>query len=61
MDRRSLVGYSPRGCKRVAHDLATKQQQQQFLLCLRRYKTRQNFCRKKETEKTIWKFWNLKL
>ena len=26
----SLVGYSPRGCKRVGHDLATKQQQQKF-------------------------------
>ena len=24
--QRSLVGYSPRGCKRVGHDLATKQQ-----------------------------------
>ena len=24
--QRSLVGYSPRGCKRVRHDLATKQQ-----------------------------------
>ena len=23
----SLVGYSPRGCKRAGHDLATKQQQ----------------------------------
>ena len=22
------MGYSPRGCKRVGHDLATKQQQQ---------------------------------
>ena len=26
MDRRNLVGYSPLGCKRVIHDLATKQQ-----------------------------------
>ena len=26
--QRSLVGYSPRSCKRVRHDLATKQQQQ---------------------------------
>ena len=26
--QRSLVGYSPWGCKRVGHDLATKQQQQ---------------------------------
>ena len=25
--QRSLVGYSPWGCKRVGHDLATKQQQ----------------------------------
>ena len=25
--QRSLVGYSPRGCKRVGHDLATKKQQ----------------------------------
>ena len=25
--QRSLVGYSPWGCKRVRHDLATKQQQ----------------------------------
>ena len=25
--QRSLVGYSPWGCKGVAHDLATKQQQ----------------------------------
>ena len=24
IDRRSLMGYSPWGCKRVAHDLATK-------------------------------------
>ena len=24
--QRSLVGYSPRGCKRVRHDLVTKQQ-----------------------------------
>ena len=27
-DRRSLEGYSPWGCKRVGHNLATKQQQQ---------------------------------
>ena len=26
--QRSLVGYSPWGCKRVGHDLVTKQQQQ---------------------------------
>ena len=26
--QRSLVGYSPRGCKRIRHDLATKQEQQ---------------------------------
>ena len=26
--RRSLTGYSPRGCERVRHNLATKQQQQ---------------------------------
>ena len=26
--QRSLVGYSPWGCKRVRHDLATKQQRQ---------------------------------
>jgi len=26
--QRSLVGYCPWGCKRVGHDLATKQQQQ---------------------------------
>ena len=25
--KRSLVGYSPWGCKRVRHDLATKQRQ----------------------------------
>ena len=25
--QRSLAGYSPWGCKRVGHDLATKQQQ----------------------------------
>ena len=25
--QRSLVGYSPWGCKRAGHDLATKQQQ----------------------------------
>ena len=29
--QRSLVGYSPRGCKRVGHNLATKQQQQSVL------------------------------
>jgi len=29
MDDRSLAGYSPRGQKRVRHNLATKQQQQQ--------------------------------
>ena len=27
--QRSLVGYSPWGCRRFRHDLATKQQQQQ--------------------------------
>ena len=27
--QRSLVGYSPWGCERVKHNLATKQQQQQ--------------------------------
>ena len=27
--QRSLVGYSPQGCKKVGHNLATKQQQQQ--------------------------------
>ena len=27
--QRSLTGYSPWGCKRVRHDLVTKQQQQQ--------------------------------
>ena len=26
--KRSLEAYSPRGCKRVRHNLATKQQQQ---------------------------------
>ena len=29
--QRSLVGYSPWGCKRFGHDLVTKQQQQQDL------------------------------
>ena len=29
MGRGSLVGYSPRGCKKVRYDLASKQQQQQ--------------------------------
>ena len=29
--RRSLEGYSPWYCKRVGHDLATKQQQQTYL------------------------------
>ena len=29
---RSLVGYSPWDCKRVEHDLATKQQQQQSVV-----------------------------
>ena len=28
-EQRSLVGYSPWSCKRVIHDLATKQQQYQ--------------------------------
>ena len=28
--QRSLAGYSPRGCKRVGHNLATKQQQQEI-------------------------------
>ena len=28
--QRSLAGYSPWGCKRVRHDLAIKQQQQQM-------------------------------
>ena len=27
----SLAGYSPWGCKRVGHDLATKKQQQQYI------------------------------
>ena len=30
--QRSLAGYSPWGCKRVRHDLVTKQQQHGFLL-----------------------------
>ena len=30
--QRSLVGYSPRGCKRVGQNLATEQQQQQSVL-----------------------------
>ena len=30
--QRSLEGYSPWGCKRVGHDLATKQQQAQLML-----------------------------
>ena len=30
--QRSLEGYSPRGCKRVGYDLATKQQQAQLML-----------------------------
>ena len=29
-EQRSLAGYNPWGCKRVRHDLATKQQQQQY-------------------------------
>ena len=28
-EQRSLVGYNPRGCKRIRHNLATKQQQSQ--------------------------------
>ena len=28
-EQRSLVGYNPRGCKRIRHKLATKQQQSQ--------------------------------
>ena len=28
MDRGSLAGYSPRGCRKVRYDLGTKQQQQ---------------------------------
>ena len=27
--QRSLVGYRPWGCKRIGHDLATKQRQEQ--------------------------------
>ena len=30
MDWRSLMGYSPWGCKRLRHDLVTKQQQMSF-------------------------------
>ena len=33
MERGALVGYSPWGCRRVGHDLATKGQK--FPLCLR--------------------------
>ena len=29
---RSLAGYNPWGCKRVRHDIVTKQQQQQYLV-----------------------------
>ena len=32
--QRSLTGYSPRGRKRVGHDLATKQQQQNIWVCV---------------------------
>ena len=32
--QRSLTGYSPRGRKRVGHDLATKQQQQNVCVCV---------------------------
>ena len=32
--QRSLIGYSPRSCKRVGHDLVTKQQQPQKLILL---------------------------
>ena len=32
--QRSLVGYSPRGHKRLRHDLATKQQQQMLVFAL---------------------------
>ena len=32
--QRSLVGYSPRGCKRAGHDLVTKQQQQLVMLSI---------------------------
>ena len=32
--QRSLVGYSPKGYKRVKHDLTTKQQQNNLYLCL---------------------------
>ena len=32
-DQRSLVGYSPWGCKRNRHDLVTKQQQQLTKWC----------------------------
>ena len=30
--QRRLVGYHPRGCKRVGHDLVAKQQQQRYRL-----------------------------
>ena len=35
--QRNLAGYSPHGCKRVKHDLATKQQQQQSIYYCNRF------------------------
>ena len=36
-EQRSLAGYSPWGCKRVRHDLVTKQQQHIVILYIDEY------------------------
>ena len=46
--QRSLVGYSPWGCKRVRNDLATKQQQQK--VTLQNDVFRLDFCRDTQDE-----------
>ena len=43
--QRSLAGYSPWGCKRVRHDLATKQQHSGLL---------HRFFKKSSEAKTTW-------
>ena len=52
--QKSLAGYSPWGCKRVGHDLATKQQQQS-----QREKIRQYFYgSRKIIFQAIWRQWD---
>ena len=41
MDRGAWQGYSPWGCKRVRHDLATRQEQQQSLSAFLLYPNQQ--------------------